>query len=358
MAKFVAYTGREELSHLTFEWNISEFEEQIKTGKVDESLKLEDVNVGETKWLFEVYPNGKAVTPTQNNDVWIYVFSLNKAPVTAKVSISVMKNTENSTSIFRERQFTKTFSAFTIGGRYGHGSKLLSHKRIRDEVSLLSNGSFQLIIKLTVFGEVKTTRKPLSTRNDQEIGSIEIQERLRVAEHLKDSWMKDNFSDVHILCGGQIFYCHRMILSKRSEYFSSMLESGMKESEIRVINLEYMDVDILQAILKFIYGGEIDNLEKNAVDLLKAAGMFILEDLKTVCEKYLLANYMKVDNVIDVLVMAETHNAVSLKKAAIEMIVGNNDDIVKQVGWKEKLANSSKLLLEIFEAMAASKAPG
>jgi len=354
MTKFVAYTGREELANLKFEWNLSEFEEKIKTGTVDEFKQLEDVNVGETKWVFKVFPNGR--TATGKDGVDFLVFSHNKAPVTAKVSVSVMKHTENSTSVFRQRLLNRTFQALTnlCDGAGWHN--LLSHKRIKGDASLLSNGNLHLVIKLTVLGEEKTTRKPIN--NDQEIGSIEIQERLRVTEHLKDSWTNDNFSDVHIKCGGQIFYCHRMILSKRSQYFSSMLESGMKESEIRVIDLKYMDVGILKAILKFIYGGEIDNLEKNAVDLLKAAGMFILEDLKTVCEKYLLANYMKVDNVIDVLVMAETHNAVSLKKAAIEMIVDNKDDIVKQVGWKDKLANSSKLLLiEIVEAMAVNKGP-
>jgi len=356
MAKFVAYTGREELAKLTFQWNISEFKKQIKTAKVGESVSLEDVNVGETNWLFELYPHGKTAIPTGNDAVGVYAFSLNEAPVTAKVSVSVMKHTENSTSVDTKSIFTHTYSASNTSTNDGFGSyRLLTHKKIKDDASLLSNGTLHLVIKLTVFGEVKTTRKLIN--NADEIGSIENQERLKVTEHLKDKWATDNYSDVHIMCSGQIFYCHRMILA-RSQYFSSMLESGMKESEIKVINLEYTDVDILKGILKFIYGGEIDNLERNAVDLLKAAGMFIMEDLKDVCEKYLVANYLKLDNVIDMVVMAETHNADHLKKAALDMIAANNDEIVKQVGWKEKLDNSSKkLLLEIIEAMAGIKPP-
>jgi len=354
MTKFVAYTGREELANLKFKWNISKFEEQMKNGKVDDFIKLEDVSVGETKWYFKVFPNKK--TKAGKDSVGVNAYSNNKAVVNANVSVSLMKHTENFTSVYRSRVFSHTFKAHTPpnSDEYGYGIHLISHERIKDDSSFLSNGTLHLVIKMSVFGEVKTTRK--LTNDEQEIGSI--QERLRVTDHIKDSWMTDNFSDVHIKCGGQIFYCHRMILSKRSQYFSSMLESGMKESEIRVIDLEYMDVDILKAILKFIYGGEVDNLEKNAVELLKAAGMFILEDLKILCEKYLVTNYMKLDNVIDVVVMAETHNADSLKKAAMEMIVANNEDIVKQVGWKGKLANSSKLLLlEIFEAVTTNKGP-
>jgi len=354
MAKFVAYTGREELANLKFEWNISELEQQIKTGKVGESVKLEDVNVGETKWYSRVFPNGQ--TNTRNDAVGVYVYSLNKAPVHTKVSFSV-KNTESSVIVFQKWPFNHTFAALTNASCDGHGfDKFLTHKKIKDDANILSNGSLHLVIKITVFGEVKTTRRPIN--NDQDIGSTEIQERLRVSEHLKDSWTNEKFSDVHIKCGGQVFYCHRVILSKRSQYFSSMLESGMKESDIRVIDLVNIDVDILKAILKYIYGGEIDSLETNAVDLLKAAGMLILEDLKNICERYLLSNYMKVENVIDVVVMAEAHNAGHLKKGALEMIVANSDDIVNQDGWKEKLAlaNSPMLGLEIFEAMAANKA--
>jgi len=355
MTKFVAYTGREELDSLTFEWNISEFKKKIKTGKVGEYVKLEDIKVGETNWFLRVFPNG--VTPLVSNGVSIAFYSRNQVPITTKLSISVMKNTENSPisgNVYKNIKVNRTFPKSNASNKF---SRFFTHKQIKDNGrDFLPNGNLRLLIKMTVFGEEKTTRKP-SNNDTQEIGSIEIQEKLKVADHLKDSWTDDKFSDVHIKCGGKIFYCHRIILAKRSQYFGRMLESGMKESTIKVIELEYIDVDILEAILKYIYGGEINNLEKDAVDLLKAAGMFIIEDLKNICEKYLLANYMKLDNVIDVVVMAETHSADHLKKAAMEMIVANNDDIVKQVGWKEKLANSSKLLLiEIFEAMAANKA--
>merc|ERR1719319_19570 len=114
-----------------------------------------------------------------------------------------------------------------------------------------------------------------------------------------------------------------------------------------------MDVKVLRAILKFIYGGAMDNFDENAVDLLAASEMWQMKDLKNMCETYLLVNYMKVDNVIDVLVMAETYNANILKKGTMEMIVTNSKEVCEQVGWKNKLANTPMLALEIFEAMAA-----
>jgi len=362
MAKFKAYTGRDELANLTFEWEISELEKKIETVKVDEFLGLDDVNVGESKWFFRFYPNGEKNNTTKETAA-IRCYSKNKEPKTANVSISVIENMENSSSIsiYKKQVFKHTFQALD-GKIFGYGfHNFLTHQELKDNARILSNGGLRLLIKMTVFGEEKTTRKPINY-DSQDMGTIEIQERLKVSERIKDKWINDNFSDVHIKCGGQIFYCHRMILASGSQYFSSMLdrwmESGQVEGEIRGINLEHMDVDVLKAILKFIYGGKIEKLETNAVDLLKAAGMLIMEDLKNICEKYLLSNYMKLENVIDVVVMAEAHNAGHLKKAALEMIVANSEDIVKQDGWKEKLAlaNSPMLVIEIFEAMAANKA--
>jgi len=361
MSKFVAYTGREELANSTFEWKISEFEEKIKTLKVDEYVELDRINVGESKWFFRVFPNGdkpNETSPNMNEGVAIRCYSDNDTPKTAKVSISVMENKDSScTSIFK-KAFKFTFPAKDMDGINCYGfQKFFTHQKLKDNARLLSDGVLHLLIKITVFGEEKTTRKPINY-DPQDMGKLKIQ----VSERIKDKWSTDNFSDVHIKCGGQIFYCHRMILASGSQYFSSMLdrwmESGQAEGKIRVINLEHMDVDVLKTILKFIYGGEINNLETNAVDLLKAAGMLIMEDLKNICEKYLLANYMKLENVIDVVVMAEAHNAGHLKQGAMEMIVANSEDIVKQDGWKEKLAlaNSPMLGLEIFEALAVNKA--
>jgi len=365
MAKFIAYTGREELANHSFEWKISEFEKKIETVKVDEYVELDDIKVGESEWSFRVYPNGfkdetpEAVKNETPEAVGILCYSNNREPKTAKVSISVIKEWENSsyTSVYTKGQINETFLALDIDGySNGHGfDNLIMQKEVK---GVILNGVLRLLIKMTVFGEEKTTwkRKPVNY-DSQDICSIGIQERL------KDKWTSDNFSDVHIKCGGQIFYCHKMILASSSEYFSSMLErwmesaSGLADGQTRVINLEYMDVDVLKAILKFIYGGEIDNLETNAVDLLKAAGMLIMEKLKNICENYLLANYIKLENVIDVVVMAEAHNAERLKRGAMDMIVANSDVIVKQDGWKEKLAlaNSPMLGIEIFEAMAANK---
>jgi len=348
MAKFIAYTGREKIASLTFEWKISKLMEKIKTTNPGESVKLDNISVGDTNWLFQVFPNGQSAA--RKETVSVFCNSQNATEKTAKLKITIL-DTAQENQVYKKRNSTHTFpgaSSFpnTING-FGF-TKIHTHKEINDN----SIGKIHLLITITLLGEEITTRKPTKS-NLQDIDLIETQEKLKAMEHFKDGWINDDFSDVQIKCKGEIFYCHKIILAKRSQYFRGMLDSGLQESQMQVINLDYMDVDILKAILKFIYGAEIDNLEVNAVGLVKASNMFLLEDLRAICENYLLVNYMQLENVVDVLVMAEIHNAKILKKGAMEMIVTNSDAIVKQVGWKDKIVDTPKLALEIFEAMAS-----
>jgi len=353
MAKCVAYnTRREEIASSEFEWNIAEFGEKIETAKTGESVKLEDVNVGETKWILKIFPNGENDQSKKGN-IAFFCYSQNEATKTARVTVDLMDTAKNSTQAKSQRKVhTRGIDTFTYRGESKLPNTTMGRGFGFDNVKLPANGHLILFIKIEVLGEEKTTR---NTHYDfQEISSIETQEKLKAIELFKDGWMNKDFSDVEIKCKGEIFYCHRMILAKRSPYFRGMLESGLEESQTQLIDLDHMDVDVLKAILKFIYGGEIGNLEINAVLLLEASNMFILEDLKDICEKYLLANYMKSENVIDVLVMADAHNANHLKRGAMKMIVTNIDVIVKQVGWKEKLVDKPKILLEILEATSSA----
>jgi len=347
MAEFVAFTGRDKIASLTFEWKISQFKEKIKTANPGESVKLDNISVGNTNWLFQVFPNGE--NENWKKTVSLFCNSQNETEQTAKVKITMMESPQRK--VYKKEKFTRTFPGATTFPNTisGKGCRsFLTHKEVDDN----SIGNVHLVIKITLLGEEKTTRKP-TEYNFRDTDSIEKQEKLKAMELFKDGWTNNDFSDVNIKCNGEIFYCHRWILAKRSQYFRGMLESGLQESQKQVINMDYMDVDDLKAILKFIYGAEIDNLEVNAVGLLKASNMFLLDDLKDICENYLLVNYMKLENVVDVLVMAETHNAGNLKKGAMEMIVTKSEGFAKLVGWKVKLVDTPNLALEIIEALAS-----
>jgi len=229
----------------------------------------------------------------------------------------------------------------------------LTHEEIQENGGILSaSGNLLLIIKVALLTEASQNTDSIDRIS---ILSMGMNEKMKISQDLKKVCTSDDFSDVHIKCGDTgetVFYCHCVILANRSTYFRTMLQSDFTESRIKIIEMKEIDVDTLRAILKFIYGGDIYELHENAVNLLEASQMLQLEDLKNVSETYLLTVHMTLENAIDMLVIAEAHDARELKKGAMEIIVKNSSAIIEQEGWKEKLTDSPALLMEVFEALA------
>jgi len=339
MTSFVAYTRGDEvaygyttkvLANLTFEWNISEFEKIMDSAVAQDSLKLDNVQVGETNWDFRLFPNDNS-----RGDVAIFCYPNNQFSETAKVSFSVIGNN------------TTTFES-----KKGNGFSLMSHEEIKENSDILSVGSLLLLIKVTVLTDAIQNDDLIKRFSILSMKKVAKSEKMKISRDFKEGWIDDNFSDVHIKCEEEVFYCHKFILAKRSKYFRAMLGGAFKESEIKIIEMKEIEVNTLRAILKFLYGGEIEKLDENAVNLLEASEMLQLEDLKKVCETYLLTYHMNLENAIDMLVIAEAHGASDLKKGAMKIVVKNSAAIIKQEGWKDKLIGSSALLLEVFEALA------
>ena len=69
-------------------------------------------------------------------------------------------------------------------------------------------------------------------------------------------FLKDDFSDVKILCNGKTFPCHKVILSNQSEVFKSMLSNGcgsMIEASTGEIKIKDISAETMESLLYFLY---------------------------------------------------------------------------------------------------------
>ncbi len=88
-------------------------------------------------------------------------------------------------------------------------------------------------------------------------------------------------------------------------------------------------------MLRFIYTGKAPNLETMAADLLAAADKYALDRLKVMCEEA-LCNSLTVENVSEVLILADLHSAEQLKAQAIDFINTHHvTDVMETAGWKQ-----------------------
>ncbi len=112
--------------------------------------------------------------------------------------------------------------------------------------------------------------------NDYKTSLIEAFEALR---------QDDDFVDVTLGCGGRKFKAHKMLLSACSLYFRELLRGNPCQHPIIIIR--ETSADDLEAILEFVYNGEVNVDEKQLDSFLKAAkalqirGLTDLETTKT-----------------------------------------------------------------------------
>jgi len=129
----------------------------------------------------------------------------------------------------------------------------------------------------------------------------------------------EDCSDIYFqLTDGKI-RANKMVLTSRSDYFRTIFKGGFKETAEDMIEVLEIDKDTLLLLLRFIYTNQVNLKSDDVVNVLMAAGRFLLDDLKQVIEKQLEED-LDVENAVDFLGVAEALNAPKLRRACITVL--------------------------------------
>ncbi|KAK2715412.1 uncharacterized protein LOC136043874 isoform X2 [Artemia franciscana] len=89
----------------------------------------------------------------------------------------------------------------------------------------------------------------------------------------------EHFTDVTLSCDNQIIKCHRLVLSACSSYFENLLVSNSQSQPIIILkDVKFCD---LQALVKFMYMGEVSVTQAQFNSLLKLADILKVTGLAT-----------------------------------------------------------------------------
>ena len=132
-----------------------------------------------------------------------------------------------------------------------------------------------------------------------------------------------------------------------------MFTHDMEESRSGRIDIKDLDVDTVGEMLAYIYSDKIDNTDDKCKEemLLAAADKYNLPGLKSLCEDA-LSKAMTIDNVLDMLLLADLHKACRVKALAFNFTIENAQEIVSQEGWSKKLEKFPSILSDMFKAVA------
>ena len=160
-------------------------------------------------------------------------------------------------------------------------------------------------------------------------------------------------SDLTIKCGGEEFKVHKAVLASQSPVFRRMLESDMKEQRTNVIEISDVDQAVISDMLAYIYTGSVPNLDTLARELLNVANKYELSGLFTMCERELKSK-ISLENVIELLQLADLLDSSYLKKTCLNYISLNSGAVRSSEEWKQLKENSEEhvsLLMDIMDCL-------
>ncbi len=165
-----------------------------------------------------------------------------------------------------------------------------------------------------------------------------------IRQQLKTVFDEKTLSDISIECGGEVFQAHRIILASQSPVFKRMLETDMKEKQEKEITIYDLDKEVVSDMLTFLYTGSAPNLEVRAKELLNAANKYQLPRLMVMC-KNKLEEQIKMENVIEILQLADLHGVRELMKECLEFIKTNFKEVQETTGWEDLKGNGDSRLI-------------
>ena len=151
-----------------------------------------------------------------------------------------------------------------------------------------------------------------------------------------------------VACDGRELKAHRCVLAARSEVFRSMVTYDTKESVNRRCEIDDTDGETLNLVLSYMYGLDLEDLVETETvkKVLVAADKYCLKGLVEACELRLI-NKITADTAGNLLIMADRHNAESLKGALFKFI-SNHMSEVTNCGGMAEILKSNGLMNEMM----------
>ena len=223
--------------------------------------------------------------------------------------------------------------------------KYISHTNL---MNLISDDTITIVCEVTIQGGGGVRFVGSGVNSIPSPGGNEEASIKRYMEDMGNVFHAAKYTDVTIVCQDREFPCHKAILTGRSSVFEAMFSHNFKEAEENKVEVvEDIDADTFEEMLIFMYSGKVENLKKNAANLMVVGEKYDLQDLKQMAEESLSLN-LGVDNVLDVLVTSYLHNATNLKTLAMKFIGENGKKVSAQKGWREKLIQLQRMYPEMM----------
>jgi hypothetical protein len=170
-------------------------------------------------------------------------------------------------------------------------------------------------------------------------------------DKIQDSFMDEKYSDIIFEVGcdqrkdngmkvakiaRERFPAHRVIVAKCSSVFADLCESH--NDGTTPIQINDVTPDVFRLLLCHTYGGKVsdDDMKSHAREIIDAADKYGVINLKLEAEASLVeGTTFTIENVMELLIYAESKNCALLKEAALDFIVDNKFDVIEKLSFND-----------------------
>ncbi|EFJ47093.1 hypothetical protein VOLCADRAFT_61760 [Volvox carteri f. nagariensis] len=135
-------------------------------------------------------------------------------------------------------------------------------------------------------------------------------------------------ADITFNVEGRKFYAHRIALLASSEAFRAMFSGGYREKDADSVDIPNISWHVFEAMMRFVYTGQLDVTPDIAFELLQASDQYLLEGLKRLCENS-IAQSLTVESVMSTFEYSEQFSAPQLGRRCLLFILEMYDDVSK-----------------------------
>ena len=127
-----------------------------------------------------------------------------------------------------------------------------------------------------------------------------------------------------ILKHGKEMRVSRNEIAASSDFFSTLLNSDMRENKEGTVRLEHITEACMRDVLEFVRSGSVEiTAPENAKELIEVAEYLLLDRLKTFSEKYLVQETLTSSNCMSIYYFAEQYRCQELTMKTRQFILSN-----------------------------------
>lgn len=146
---------------------------------------------------------------------------------------------------------------------------------------------------------------------------------------------------------------HIAVLSAASPVFASIFKSDLKGTRDKILHIDDIETAVFKRLLSYMYDGQIGSFDNEDCirQLLMAADKYGIKKLKEKCELR-LQSLISIENVLDILVLAEKSSCPYLYRKAIEFAETRSQQICFLPSWKDLIFKHSGICFELTQRFA------